>query len=350
MSEINTWSYQQNGNRGAQRYVLFGSESAADPGWNVEDRTKFTPLAEVDTRSLAVQRFLATGIRRSDGRPLGAFRWLAWVVYPVTGDRREYGLPGISDFRSGTPSMNRYVHQSHRLKIILALIACSSGQVSLAADSAGKLARPTPEQAAWQACEIGMFIHFAPNTWTDREGDDLTLPLEKMNPSELDTEQWVAAAEAMGAKYIVFVAKHVGGFCMWQTETTDYSVKSIPWRGGKGDVLGDLAASCRKRGMKLGVYLSPCDRKHGAGVGGRCGSPAEQQRYNELYRRQLTEVLTQYGEMFEVWFDGSNIVPVSDLLHKHAPERWCSRGPTPRSAGSATKAVWRRTPPGTPCR
>jgi alpha-L-fucosidase len=148
-----------------------------------------------------------------------------------------------------------------------------------------------------------------------------------MNPAELDTAQWVAAAEAMGAKYIVFVAKHVGGFCMWQTETTDYSVKSIPWRGGQGDVLGDLAASCRQRGMKLGVYLSPCDGKHGAGVGGRCRSPEEQQRYNDLYRRQLTEVLTRYGEMFEVWFDGSNVVPVSDLLRKHAPRAMVFQGP-----------------------
>ena len=84
LAEINTWSYHQNGNRGAQRYVLLGSDAAVDPGWNVEDRTKFTPLAEVDTTSVAVQRFLATGIRRSGGRPLGAFRWLVWVVYPVT--------------------------------------------------------------------------------------------------------------------------------------------------------------------------------------------------------------------------------------------------------------------------
>ena len=84
LAEINAWSYHQNGNRGAQRYVLFGSHAAADPGWNVEDRTKFVPIAEVDARSVAVRRFLATGIRRSGGRPLGAFRWLVWVVYPVT--------------------------------------------------------------------------------------------------------------------------------------------------------------------------------------------------------------------------------------------------------------------------
>jgi alpha-L-fucosidase len=104
-----------------------------------------------------------------------------------------------------------------------------------------KLARPTPDQAAWHDCEIGMFIHFGPNTWRDLEGDDLQMPLEKMNPEQLDTDQWVTTAEAMGAKYIVFVAKHVGGFCMWRTETTDYSIASTSWRGGKGDVLKDLA-------------------------------------------------------------------------------------------------------------
>jgi len=193
--------------------------------------------------------------------------------------------------------------------------------------AAGALARPTPQQAEWQDCEIGMFIHFAPNTWTDSEGDNLSLPLEKMNPEKLDTDQWVATAEAMGARYIVFVAKHVGGFCMWQTETTDYGVKSIPWRGGRGDVLADLARSCRKRGIKLGVYLSPCDRKHGAGVGGRCGSPEAQRRYDAIYRQQLTEVLSRYGELVEVWFDGSNVVEVGDILRKYAPRAMVFQGP-----------------------
>ncbi|MBN1343534.1 MAG: alpha-L-fucosidase [Phycisphaerae bacterium] len=194
-------------------------------------------------------------------------------------------------------------------------------------DDAAKLARPTPQQAAWQDCEIGMFIHFAPNTMTDKEGDDLSLPPAKFNPTKLDTDQWVAAAEAMGARYIVFVAKHVGGFCMWRTDTTDYGIKDTPWKNGKGDVLGDLAASCRKRGMKLGVYLSPCDRKHDAVVGGRCKTDQAQERYNALYRRQLTEVLSRYGKMFEVWFDGSNIVPVGDILEQHAPKAMVFQGP-----------------------
>ncbi len=217
------------------------------------------------------------------------------------------------------------------VRVGLVPMACLAAIAQCMADEEGRgmvtLAKPTPQQATWQDCEIGMFIHFAPNTWTDREGDDLSLPISKFNPAKLDTDQWVTAAEAMGAKYIVFVAKHVGGFCMWRTDTTDYGVKDTPWRGGKGDVLADLAKSCRKRGMNLGVYLSPCDRKHGAGVGGRCKTQDAQDRYNEIYRQQLTEVLSRYGKMFEVWFDGSNVVPVGDILKKHAPRAMVFQGP-----------------------
>jgi len=189
------------------------------------------------------------------------------------------------------------------------------------------LALPTPEQAAWHDFELGMFIHFAPNTWQDREYDDLSTPLDKINPEKLDTDQWLRVAESMGAKYIVFVAKHVGGFCWWQTETTDYSVRSIPWRGGKGDVMAMLAESCRKRGLKLGVYLSPADRKQGAEVGGRSKTPEAQARYAEIYRRQLTELLSRYGEIMEVWFDGSCIIDVGDILKKYVPKAMIFQGP-----------------------
>jgi len=189
------------------------------------------------------------------------------------------------------------------------------------------MAKPTPEQAVWHDCEIGMFIHFAPNTWLDRQDDNLSLPLDKFNPEKLDTDQWVDAAEAMCAKYIIMVAKHVGGFCLWQTDTNDYSVRSTPWRDGKGDVMNDLAESCRKRNIKLGVYISPQDRKHGASVGGLCKTPQEQERYDQLYRQQLTELLTRYGEMFEVWFDGSNVVPVGDILTEYAPKAMVFQGP-----------------------
>lgn len=181
------------------------------------------------------------------------------------------------------------------------------------------LATPTPQQAAWQDLEIGMFIHFGPNTWADIQHDDLSVTPEGMNPSKLDTDQWVSVAQSMNAGYIVFVAKHVGGFCMWQTDTTDYSIKSTPWCGGKGDVFGDLAESCRRCGIKLGVYVSPQDRMHGAKVGGKCDTAEAQEAYDDLYRRQLMEALSRYGEMCEVWFDGSTVVEVGDILDRYAP-------------------------------
>ncbi|HEO72023.1 MAG TPA: alpha-L-fucosidase [Candidatus Hydrogenedentes bacterium] len=185
--------------------------------------------------------------------------------------------------------------------------------------AAGELALPTADQNAWHDMEIGAFIHFAPNTWQDREYDDRTTPLRDINPSKLDTDQWVEVAKSMGAKYIVFVAKHVGGFCMWQTDTSDYSIANTPWRAGAGDVLESLSESCRKAGMKLGVYLSPRDDTFGAKTGGRCDTPEAQKRYDTVYRQQLTEVLSRYGAMCEVWFDGSNVIEVGDILEKYAP-------------------------------
>jgi len=188
-------------------------------------------------------------------------------------------------------------------------------------------ARPSPEQVAWQDMEMTMFIHFAPSTWQDTQHDNLSTPLSAINPERLDTDQWADVAVAMGARMIVFVAKHVGGFCWWQTDSTDYGVKNTPWRGGKGDVMKDLAASCRKRGLKLGVYLSPADLKHNVGVGGRAKVPAEQEHYERMYRQQLTELLSRYGEIGEVWFDGSNVVSVADILQQYAPHAMVFQGP-----------------------
>lgn len=188
------------------------------------------------------------------------------------------------------------------------------------------LAVPTPEQAAWQDLEVGMFIHFAPNTWCDKEQDDLSVPLDKINPTKLDTDQWVRVAESMGARYIMFVAKHTGGFCWWPTATTDYCVKSIPWRNGNGDVMKDLSESCRRHGIKLGVYLSPADKNLGASIGGKCKTEAEQKEYDRAYRNQLTELLTGYGEIVEVWFDGSLVTEVGDILAKHVPHAMVFQG------------------------
>ena len=188
------------------------------------------------------------------------------------------------------------------------------------------VAQPTAAQLAWQDLELGMFIHFGPNTWQEREYDDRTTPLDAMDP-DIDTDQWVDTAVGMGARYIVMVAKHVGGFCWWQTETTEYSVRNIPWRSGKGDVMADLARSCAARGMKLGVYLSPRDDSVGAGGSGRCATPEAQEAYDRLYRQQLTELLTRYGPIMELWLDGSSVVPTIDLVQRHAPDAMIFQGP-----------------------
>jgi alpha-L-fucosidase len=187
---------------------------------------------------------------------------------------------------------------------------------------------PSADQVAWQHMEVGMFIHFAPNTWQGLESDDLSTPLSEINPKDLDTDKWAQAAVDLGAKYIVFVAKHQGGFCMFQTHTTDYGIRNTPWRDGKGDVLADMSASCKKYGLRLGVYLCPRDDHFGAKTGGVCATPELQAKYDAMYREQLTEVLSRYGPMVEAWFDGSSATPVADILTKYQPHAMVFQGPS----------------------
>ena len=188
------------------------------------------------------------------------------------------------------------------------------------------LAFPSPAQRAWQDLEVGMFVHFAPNTWQEQEYDDRSTPLSAIDP-DIDTDQWAETAVGLGAKYIVLVAKHVGGFCLWQTATTDYSIGHTPWRGGRGDVMADLAASCARRDIHLGVYLSPRDDSQGAGGAGRCANADRQAAYDLLYRQQLAELLTRYGPIVELWLDGSSVVPTGDLVHRFAPDAMVFQGP-----------------------
>ncbi len=194
-----------------------------------------------------------------------------------------------------------------------------AGMGSLLGQTAKPLARPSADQLAWQAMELSMFVHFAPNTWQDREYDDLSTPLDKIQPNKLDTDQWVSVAKSMGAKQIIFVAKHTGGFCWWQTETSKYGAKELGWRGGKADLMADLAKSCKRAGLKMGVYLSPQDRSQDVGLGGKAKTPEAQSKYDLVFRQQLTELLSKYGDMSEVWFDGSSVVDVGDILKRHAP-------------------------------
>lgn len=199
---------------------------------------------------------------------------------------------------------------------------------SALAQNAVARARPSADQIAWQDLEVGMFVHFAPNTWQNVESDNLSTPLSEIDPKELNTDQWAETAVALGARYMVFVAKHQGGFCMWQTHTTDYGIRNTPWKGGHGDVLAEVVASCKKYGLKLGVYVCPRDDHFGAKTGGVCATPELQARYDKMYRQQLTEVLGNYGPMVEVWFDGSTRTPVSDLLARYQPHAMVFQGPS----------------------
>lgn len=157
---------------------------------------------------------------------------------------------------------------------------------------------PTPQQLEWQRMELTAFLHFGVNTFTGREWGDGTEDPAIFNPTSLDCEQWVRTLKESGFKMAIITAKHHDGFCLWPTKTTRHSVASSSWKDGKGDVVRELRDACKKYGIKFGVYLSPWDRN--ASCYG--DSPA----YNQFFIEQLTELLTNYGEVHEVWFDGAN--------------------------------------------
>ena len=203
--------------------------------------------------------------------------------------------------------------------LFLTICLCALAFAARARESPAHLPAPTPQQVAWHEAGVGLFFHWAPNVYQGGEGDNRSTPCDRINPDRFDANQWVQAVKAASAGYMIFVAKHVGGYCAWQTQTTDYSLKTSPWKQGRGDMLAELARACQARDVRLGVYLCPRDDTQGAGDGGRARSPESQAAYNEIYRQQLTEILTQYGPMFEMWFDGGNIVPIDDLIDRFSP-------------------------------
>ncbi len=156
---------------------------------------------------------------------------------------------------------------------------------------------PTENQMRWQEMEFYAFVHFSLNTYTDQSWGYGNEDISLFNPEELDCRQWARICKEAGMKGIIITAKHHSGFCLWPSQYTDYSVKNAPWKDGKGDVVRELADACQEYGLKLGIYVSPWDRNHPD-----YGNPA----YITYFRNQIRELLTNYGPIFEIWFDGAN--------------------------------------------
>ncbi len=226
---------------------------------------------------------------------------------------------------------------------------------------------PHPRQMKWFEDEFFGFIHFGPNTFTGREWGTGTESADLFHPGHLDTDQWCELMKAAGIRRVIMVVKHHEGYCLWQTRYTDHSVAFSPWRSGQGDVLRDLVESCEKYGLRLGVYLSPADLYQIESPDGYYGNGSEFTErviprpvegrpfkdtrtftytlddYNEYFMNQLFELLTEYGPIYEVWFDGANPKPGTgqrytygawyELIRELAPEaaifgkgpdaRWC---------------------------
>jgi len=209
----------------------------------------------------------------------------------------------------------------HKLLLLAAVVV----GVDLVRAGEPVLARPSPAQYAWHEQERIMFLCFGVPTWMGTEYDlhgdyDLT----KLNPTGWNADEICQVAESWGAREILLVAVHVGGFCWWPTETTPYNVTKTPWKNGKGNLVKDMAEACRKRGLTIGLYLYPDDPRFAAnpiGRGGKTDDPAKQEEWNRLYRRQWEETLTFCGSdlVREIWFDGSCQIPMRDIFNRLAP-------------------------------
>jgi alpha-L-fucosidase len=184
---------------------------------------------------------------------------------------------------------------------------------------------PTPSQLAWQEDELTMFVHFGMNTFTGRSTGLGTEDPALFNPTDLDCAQWARVAKETGFKGIILTAKHHDGFCLWPTATTEHSVKHSPWKNGRGDVVRELAGATRSAGIKLGIYCSPWDRNQPI-------YDTDKPAYSAFYRRQLSELLSNYGPVYEMWFDGNRAdvgswPDVIDLVRRLQPRAVIKQGP-----------------------
>lgn len=224
---------------------------------------------------------------------------------------------------------------------------------------------PTAGQLKWADCEVGVIIHldvqvFEPS-YDFRQQRGYTPGPSVFNPSRLDTDQWVHTAKTAGAKYAVFVAKHCSGFSLWPTKVHDYNISSAPWRKGRGDIVSDFFQSCERYGIKPGLYYSAsCNAYMGVDSPGRVisGDLAGQKRYNSVVEKQLAELWSNYGDIFEIWFDGGIISPeqggpdIIPILEKFQPDSVVFQGPfnwrsllrwVGNERGEAPYPCWSRT-------
>src|SRR6266513_3651478 len=184
------------------------------------------------------------------------------------------------------------------LQVTAGAFAACSLPPRVQARSTAPRPHPSASQLAWQRDELALFLHVGVNTFTDREWGDGQENPSIFSPSALDARQWARSARNAGARALILTAKHHDGFCMWPTRTTSHSVAASAWRSGRGDVVRELVEACRAEGLTAGLYLSPWDRNNPA--------YGDSPKYNDLYCDQLTELLTGYGSIAEVWFDGAN--------------------------------------------
>jgi alpha-L-fucosidase len=181
------------------------------------------------------------------------------------------------------------------LALAFALVSCSTKKETVA--PAAVIPVPSEAQLAWHEMEMNAFIHFTINTFTDKEwgfGDESPA---LFNPSQINVEQWITTLKSAGFKGVILTTKHHDGFCLWPSQFTEHSIKKSPYKEGKGDIVREVSDACKKHGMKFGIYVSPWDRNRAD-----YGTPS----YIEYYRNQLKELFTNYGPMFEMWFDGAN--------------------------------------------